>query len=786
VCAVVPARGITAVVGPSGCGKSTLLAVLAGLRRPDSGELVVAGVPVAGEPWRSQVAWLPQRPRFVPGTIADNLRLARPAAADQELWTALRRVALEERVRAMPAGLATILSEDAADLSAGERARLALARVVLAGRPWVLLDEPTAHLDGLTEQVVADVLVELGRDRGVVVVTHRRPLLALADRLVRLPAAGPVAGPPPVAPVPRPAAPDAARSDVARKDGARWDGMRATADEPARGGMTAVTAVGALASASGVALTATAGWLIVQASLQPVVLTMLVAIVGVRAFGLARPVLRYVERLRGHDLALRELAERRVAAYEAVVPLVPGALGRRRGDLLASVVEDVDSVLDRMLRVRLPARVFVVVAVAASAVAAWLLPVTGLVLAATAVLAGGAAYGLARLGASRAERTAVEARAEIYTRVTDALEVAEDLVMWQAVPRVVEGVVALSRRSGRTAGRAAAWASGGRQVAMLATGAGMASIAWLASAAHADGRVSGPVLALLVLLPLALGDLALGLADAGALVPRTGAAARRLDDLARRQPVVTDPEEPLPAPDRTEVGLHQVSAAWTDRPVLDDLSLTLRPGERIGVTGASGSGKSTLAALLLRFVDPMSGTLTLGGRAYQGLPLDEVRARVGLVDDDPHVFASTLAENVRLARPGATDHEVEGALRRAHLGAWLDSLPHGLDTWLGDGNAAVSGGERARIAIARSLLADQPVLVLDEPTAHLDHETAALLAEEVLGSGHDRRALLWITHEVVGLDHVDRVVRLVAPPAWSTIGRPAAARRPGGVQTAHE
>lgn len=152
----------------------------------------------------------------------------------------------------------------------------------------------------------------------------------------------------------------------------------------------------------------------------------------------------------------------------------------------------------------------------------------------------------------------------------------------------------------------------------------------------------------------------------------------------------------------------------------------------------------------------------LGGRALTELSLGAVRGSVGLVDDDPHVFATTLAENVRLARPGATDDEVDAALRAARLGPWVDSLPAALGSWLGDGHAEVSGGERARIAIARSLLADQPVLVLDEPAAHLDGATADALAEEVLGRA-DGRSVVWITHAEAGLDRVDRVVDLGAP-----------------------
>jgi ATP-binding cassette subfamily C protein CydCD len=161
---------------------------------------------------------------------------------------------------------------------------------------------------------------------------------------------------------------------------------------------------------------------------------------------------------------------------------------------------------------------------------------------------------------------------------------------------------------------------------------------------------------------------------------------------------------------------------------------------------------------MLRFVDPDGGELRLGGRPMRALALDDVRRAVGLVDDDPHVFASSVVENVRLARPAATDAEVETALRRAHLGGWLDDLPEGLRTRLGDGGAQVSGGERARLAIARSLLAAQEVLVLDEPTAHLDSATAEALASEVLQD--EGRSILWITHDTVGLDHVDRVLEL--------------------------
>lgn len=743
-----PAQGISAVSGPSGCGKSTLLAVLAGLL-PAEGAVTAAGEAVGGPSWQAQVAWLPQQPQFVAGSIADNLRLGRPDASDDELWHALAQVALEVRVEALPQGLDTPLGEDGATLSAGERARLALARVVLADRPWVLLDEPTAHLDELTEQIIADTVVDLGRRSGVIVVAHKPALLRAADHHVRL---GRPAAPAPAARAARP-------TPAGRQPAAPPAPLVDHDDHRGRRDLAEATVLGALASASGVALTATAGWLIVQASTRPAVLTLLVAIVGVRTFGLARPVLRYVERLRAHDAALRLLARRRVEVYDALVPLVPARLGRRRGDLLTAIVDDVDGVVDRELRVRMPVRQLIGVGLLAVAVATLVLPVAGAIVLGFLSVATPGAYLLARRGARRAETRLVALRSDLSAAVVESVQVADDLLMWQAADRATGQVAAISSRMAGAATAATTWLAAGRALVLSAAGAAMATTALVAAPAVAGGTLSGPMMALLVLLPLALADVVAPVADAGVIAARTAAADLRLRRLARTPPAVRD-TVPVGLPDGTTVEVDGARARWTPSgPVTAPVDLRLEVGDRVAVVGASGSGKSTLAALLLRFLDPVEGEVRLGGRRLPDLPLDVVRRLVGLVDDHPHVFATTLVENVRLARPSATDREVEDALRRARLGDWLDSLPDGLDTWLGDGHAAVSGGERARIAIARSLLADQPVLVLDEPAAHLDHATASELADEVLGGARDR-SVVWITHGTAGLDLVDRIVDL--------------------------
>jgi ATP-binding cassette subfamily C protein CydCD len=347
--------------------------------------------------------------------------------------------------------------------------------------------------------------------------------------------------------------------------------------------------------------------------------------------------------------------------------------------------------------------------------------------------------------------------------VVETAQLADELAAWQAEGWAAQRVVEASDRLTRCRRRAAVWLASAR--ALVLAGAG---VAVALTALFVTGTVSDPLAALLVLMPWALAEVAAPLADAGALSANTDAALARLDALEHTAPAVRDTTA-YPAGPGSDLALEDVACRS-----LAGLDLALPEGTRIAVTGPSGSGKSTLAALLLRFLDPAHGQVRLDGVQLPLLALDDVRGRVGLVDDDPHVFATTVVENVRLARPDATDAEVAEALTAARLGPWVATLPDGLHTWIGAGHAAVSGGERARIALARSLLADQRVLVLDEPTAHLDHGTAEEVAAQVLDRSGGR-TVVWITHARVGLDRVDRVLELPTGPA-----SPACVRRPPG------
>jgi ATP-binding cassette subfamily C protein CydCD len=414
------------------------------------------------------------------------------------------------------------------------------------------------------------------------------------------------------------------------------------------------------------------------------------------------------------------------------------------------MVDDVDAVLDAELRVRLPRRAYVLTALLVAAGAAALTPAASAAVAVLA-LAGGAAYVLAGRGAARAESQLVAARATLSDAVVEAVRTAEELRMWQAGDRALGAVEAAGTAVGQAQVGSARWLGGARALALVATGL---TTAFLATAV---GGVSGPIAALLLLVPVAFAESAVGLADAGAAAARSRAAQHRLDEVIHREPAVAEPREPQAAPPGSAVRLEAVDAGWPDRPVLRGLDLSLAPGEKVAVVGPSGSGKSTLAALLVRFRDPDAGAVRLEDADYRRLSLADVRGRVGYVDDDPHVFASSVVENVRLARPAASDDEVAQALRQARLGPWVDGLDRGLHTRIGDGGSAVSGGERARLAIARSLLAGLPVLVLDEPVAHLDAAVAHEIAEEVMSEG---RTIVWITHAAIGTDLADRVIAL--------------------------
>jgi ATP-binding cassette subfamily C protein CydCD len=765
-----------ALVGPSGAGKSTLLGVLLGFVRPDAGRVRVGGADLASadlEEWRSRLAWVPQHPHLYAGTIGENVRLARPGADDTAVRRALADAGALEFVDALPDGTDTALGEDGAGLSAGQRQRLALARAFLADRPVLLLDEPTAALDGTTEAEVVEAVRRLAVGRTVLLVVHRPALLAVADRVVRLEPASVTAVPARTGAAagrehPGAAAPGRDDADATVLGGSRAPRggvlarVRAMA-QPLRGRLLLALLLGALALGSAVGLMATSGWLISRASQQPPVLYLMVAVTATRAFGIGRAVFRYTERLVSHDAVLRMLAATRVAVYRRLERLAPAGLrSARRGDLLSRLVADVDVLQDYWLRWLLPVGAACAVSAGAVGFTAWLLPEAGAALAAGLLAAGVGVPLLTGAVARRAERRLAPARGELATRVTDLLTGTPELTVAGALPARLAGARRADGVLTRIASRSAAAAALGDGLTALITGLTVVATAVAGVQAVAAGRLHGVAMAVVVLTPLAAFEAVLGLPLAVRHRQRVRRSAARVYEILDAPEPVREPEHPRPTPATPfPLVVRGLTARHPGqrRPALDGLDLTLERGRRIAVVGASGAGKSTLAQVLLRFLDAEGGTYTLGGTDAAALDGDDVRRLVGLCAQDAHLFDSSVRENLLLARRDATEADLRDALARARLLDWVDGLPDGLDTFVGEHGARLSGGQRQRLALARALLADFPVLVLDEPAEHLDLPTADALTADLLAATEGRTTLL-ITHRLAGLDAVDEVLVL--------------------------
>ncbi|MFJ2582191.1 thiol reductant ABC exporter subunit CydD [Kitasatospora aureofaciens] len=768
-----------ALTGPSGAGKSTLLAVLLGLTAPDAGTVRITAADgrtydlaeLDPQTWRRQIAWVPQHPHLFAGTVAENLRLYRPEATDEELWTALRSAHAADFVTRLDA----VLGEDGAGLSAGQRQRLALARVLLAAdRPLVLLDEPTAHLDGASEAAVVDAVRALAEDpaRTVLVVAHRPALLAVADERVRLAGAS---------------VPVLAANEPLAHSG-RPVAVTPVEDEPAAGATTPRLALsillGALALGCAVALMATSGYLISYASEMPPVLYLMMAVTSVRAFGIGRSVFRYAERLVSHDAVLRTLGTLRAAVHRRLTELAPAGLPAfRRGDLLSRLVADVDAIQDHYLRWRLPAAVAGVVSLAAAAAMGAFLPAAGVVLGLGLLLAGALVPALAARWSAGAERRQAPARGRLSTSVVDAFTGTAELTVAGALPGRLAAVRTADAALTRLAARSAATTALGTGLIALLTGLTVTAAAAVGLRGIHGGALAPVCLAVVVLTPLAAFEAVTGMPLAVQARRRSRAAQARLDEVLSAEPLVVEPADPVALPDQPlPIAVRGLVVRHPGQAVdaLAGVDLDLTPGRRIAVVGPSGSGKTTLAQALLRFLEPSAGSVSLAADCPQAvdsraLAGDDVRRVIGLCAQDAHVFDSSLRENLRLARPSASEDELRAALAAARLVDWTDGLPAGLDTMVGEHGARLSGGQRQRLALARALLADFPVLVLDEPAEHLDLPTADALTADLLAATEGRTTVL-ITHRLAGLDDgtVDEVLvldggRVVERGRWSEL-----------------
>jgi ATP-binding cassette subfamily C protein CydC len=553
-----------------------------------------------------------------------------------------------------------------------------------------------------------------------------------------------------------------------------WRAVRLLGVRRSRALLAVLTGSAGLASAVGLA--AVSAWLIARASQMPPVMYLTVAAVTVRALGISRGVLRYLERLVAHDVALRGMTTLRARVYARLADADPaGVLALRRGDLLARMGADVDAVGDVVVRGLLPIGVAAVVSTASAVLVGAFLPTAGLALALCLVLAGVVAPWWALRAARTAEDSASAARAEISAATVSLLDGAAELQvsgrLASVLDRLREGEAALARATDAAARPAAVSAA----IGPLAVGlAALAALA-LGIPATTGGTLEPVELAVVVLTPLASFEAVGLLPGAAVTLLRARAAARRVLELV-------DADVPAGAGDDTRsravrpaLVATDLACAWPGRPpVLTGIDLEVQPGRSVAVVGPSGIGKTTLLLTLAGLLRPAAGRVLVDGAEPSALAREDAARLVAMTAEDAHVFDTTVLENLRVARGDVTHEQATQALTSVGLAEWLGDLPDGLDTRVGGDAARVSGGERRRLLLARALLTPAPLLLLDEPTEHIDAGAPELLAALLDGSLAGERGVVVVTHRLAGLEAADEVIALDGTGSVRARGRHAA------------
>lgn len=544
-----------------------------------------------------------------------------------------------------------------------------------------------------------------------------------------------------------------------------WRAVRLLGVSRQRVALAILTGSAGLGSAVGLA--AVSAWLIARASQMPPVMYLTVATVAVRALGVSRGVLRYLERLASHDVALRGMATLRERLYARLADADPRTLlSLRRGDLLARVGADVDAVGDVVVRGFLPIAVAAVVSVASSVLVGVFLPAAGLALAAALVVAGVVGPWWATRAARTAEERSIRARADLSAGVVTVLDGAGELAVAGRLPAALGAVRDADAQLASATDAAARPASLAAASQPLATGLAVLAALALGIPATTAGTLTPVELAVVVLTPLAAFE-AVGMVPMAAVsLLRSRAAARRVLDLLDAPSAAPVPAGPADdeAPGAAEPGrlvARGLACGWPGRTaVVVGMDLEVGPGRSVAVVGPSGVGKTTLLATLAGLLPPVAGTVRVAGVAPAALDRTDAAHLVTFLAEDAHVFDTSVLENLRVARGDVTREEATATLVAVGLGAWLAGLPAGLDTVLGSDAARVSGGERRRLLLARALLSPATVLLLDEPTEHVDAGADDLLAALLDGTLTDGRGVVVVTHRPGGLEAADEVILL--------------------------
>lgn len=508
-------------------------------------------------------------------------------------------------------------------------------------------------------------------------------------------------------------------------------------------GILLAVALGFLTIGSSMALMGTSAWLIAKAALHPSIAELNLAIVGVRFFGISRGLLRYMERLTSHQVTFRLLKNLRIWFYQQLEPLAPARLMvHRSGDLLARISHDIDTLQHFYLRVMAPPLVAIGITLAMLSFTGWLAPSLALITLFFLVLGGGVLPILAWLSGRKTGQAVIQTRADLNIELLDGVQgMAELLVFGQAQSHFAK-IQATNRDYLRhqhgLAQRSILQSASGNFWVWVSIGV----LLWVAIP-----RIDGIMLAPLALVTMACYEAFLPLGTAFQNLGGSIEAGRRLMTLVEENPA-SMPSQIVRIPPHYDLCFENVSFqyAFDEAPILHHFNLTIPHGAHLTISGPSGIGKSTLINLLVRFWDYQGGEIKFGGYSLRDYAPETLRDLIAVVPQNPHLFNATIRENLLLARPTATNEQLERAANIAGLDALIATLPDGLDTWVGELGLRLSAGERQRVAIARAILKDVPILILDEATANLDRVSQQNIMK-TLQAEMKGRTVIFITHE---------------------------------------
>jgi ABC-type multidrug transport system fused ATPase/permease subunit len=754
------------IVGPSGSGKSSVARLLLRLFDPQRGAVKIGGHDIKSldpEALGRMIAVVHQDTYLFYGTVEENLRLGKPAATPDEIVAAAREANAHEFISLLPQGYGTMIGERGVLLSGGQRQRLAIARALLRDAPILILDEALSSVDAENEAVIQQAIDRLSAGRTTLILAHRLSSVIGADRILVLDKGHIVES--------------GRHAELIRRDGPyrrlmgaqaaerEDDGEIVEADPAARVigdrdkaevEVEAATATDAMAEA-----VASVGWGATLGTLVQIIkpwrrrfaivvtsgIARVAAFIGVGVLGalavaavkmgapfgyllillaLAAPLaglLHWLESWLAHDIAYRLLAEMRIDLFRKLDTLAPAYLVRRRsGDLIALANQDIETieyffahtVAPALVALMVPAAVVLTLAFVAWPIAAALLPF---------VLYAGLAPVVTRARIDHLGAQARDALGLLSAYVTETIQGLSDLVAFQAVAGRRRGFMELVR--GYQQIRLELLRDLSSQTAQLeiVTGLGGLAVAVVGARLAAEHQLMATTLPLLILLALASFLPISEIAQVGRQLADTIASTRRYYAVQREKPAVVDGPLRPPAPvGGSAICFERVGFTYPGarRAALSGIELVVPAGATMALVGPSGAGKTTIANLLLRFWDPGIGRILIDGVDLREFKLDHLRARISLVSQDTYLFNDTLRANVALARPDADEAAIHRALDQAALAEFVESLPEGLDTMVGERGVQLSGGQRQRVAIARAFLKNAPTLILDEATSHLD------------------------------------------------------------------